>query len=158
MAQGAGGIAFACAEGHTCWGAALAQATASLTATAWWRPETSYGQSWRRPRAELAQTLPFTEGNSEDQRRAMPCPRSHSTSAAEPGPATGPPDTWPQLSPASGHPLWDSSGCQRDLLCLGYWGFSLRLDLPPLALHPLSPGASSKEADPGPGHGRNLPR
>lgn len=48
--------------------------------------EISNEQSQRDPRAEL----PFTEENSKDQRMGNDWPRSHSTSAAELAPATGP--------------------------------------------------------------------
>lgn len=126
LAQGAWGAAPARAKENACWGAALAQAT-SLQVIAGWRLEIN-NQSQRDPRAELAQYPPFTGGNSEDQRRAMTCPRSHSTSAAEVGPATGPLTLghgsslhWGQVEQlyTSSCPWGDNSGV-RKIACI--WG------------------------------------
>lgn len=88
---------------------------------------------------------PFTEGTNETQRRAVTCPRSHSTSAVGLGSATGP------LSPGQGSRWhwgrWSSSSHQavpvqtaqdvRKVFCLwGIQGFALGLDPPLLALCP----------------------
>lgn len=56
----------------------------------WWRLEISDDQRQRDPRAELAQALPVLEGIREDRRRVVTFLRSHSTPAAELGPAAHP--------------------------------------------------------------------
>lgn len=62
----------------------------------WWRLEIPNDWSQRDPRAELTQALPVSEGNREDQRRAVTFLRSHSTQRQSLDlPLTPCPGPWP---------------------------------------------------------------
>lgn len=86
------------------------------------------------PRSRVGQPLPFPEGNGEDQRRAITCPRSHSRSAAEPDLPRAP-GPWSWLSPALGRvgqlltsPRVGTTQGVRNICIWHTWGLSLGLD------------------------------